>query len=107
MEVDENNFELEVIQSEQPVLVNFSADWSRPCKILGAVLQEIATECGQNLKVVRVNADDNPTLSMWYEIQSIPTLLFFKDGSVHARIVGTATKSAILTRIQRTLRAEE
>jgi thioredoxin len=98
-EVDEASFEAEVLKSKLPVLVAFSAPWSRPCQILGAELEEIAATCAGRVKVVKVNADDAPDLGLWYEIQSIPTLLLFVDGAPGARIVGTASKKAILARL--------
>jgi thioredoxin 1 len=99
-EVGETNFESEVLKSKQPVLVVFWAPWSHPCHILDSVLDEVATACARSVKVVKVNADDNPDLGMWYEIQSIPTLLYFVDGTLRARVVGTASKEAILSRLQ-------
>ncbi|MCW5555074.1 MAG: thiol reductase thioredoxin [Verrucomicrobiae bacterium] len=94
------NFEAEVIRSPQPVLVEFSATWSQPCHILDSVLDEVALACAGKVKLVRINADDNPDLSLWYEIQSVPTLLGFLGGKVRARIVGTASKEAILAKLQ-------
>jgi thioredoxin len=100
VEVGEANFEPEVLQSKPPVLVAFGAPWSRPCQILVSVLEEVATTCAGSVKVVKINSDDNPDLSMWYEIQSIPTLLFFVDGSLRAKVVGTASKKAILSKLK-------
>jgi thioredoxin 1 len=100
VEVTEGNFEVEVLRPRQPVLVVFWAPWSRPCQILDSVLKEVVTASAGSLRVVRVNADDNPDLSMWYEVQSIPTLLFFTDGTPHARMVGTASREAILAKLQ-------
>lgn len=94
------NFETEVMRSAQPVLVEFSATWSQPCHILDSVLEEVALACAGKVTVVRINADDNPDLSLWYEIQSVPTLLGFLGGKVRARIVGTASKEAILAKLQ-------
>jgi thioredoxin 1 len=102
-QIGEENFESEVLQSSQPVLVAFSAPWSRPCHVIESVLDEVAATCARRVKVVTVNADDNPTLSLWYEIQSIPALLLFVDGNIRARIVGTATKKAILAALQSVL----
>jgi thioredoxin 1 len=100
-EVGEATFEAEVLKVSLPVLVAFYAPWSRPCQVLEATLEEVAKACVGRVKVVKVNADDNPDLSLWYEVQSIPTLLFFADGSVRAAVVGTATKEAILSKIER------
>ena len=98
-EIDEPEFEAEVLKSERPVLVNFCASWSQPCRLLAGVLDEVAAECIGRVKVVRVKVDDNPDLGMWYGIQSIPTLLCFVNGEVKVRIVGTASKEAILARL--------
>ena len=98
--VDEANFGSEVLKSDQPVLVVFWAPWSRPCQILDWELNEVAATCAGTARAVKVNADDNPDLSMWYEIQSVPTLLFFMNGSVRARVVGTASKAAILAKLE-------
>ncbi len=100
VEVGEEKFEAEVLRSKEPVLVAFCAPWSRPCQILESVLEEVATACAGRAKVVKVNADDNPDLSLWYEIRSIPTLLYFVNGALHAKLVGTATKEAILAKFQ-------
>ena len=94
------DFEPEVLRSKQPVLVAFFAPWSRPCQVLDAALREATAACGDRAKIVKVNADDNPELSLWFDIQSIPTVLCFVDGLPRARIVGTASKDAILARLQ-------
>jgi thioredoxin 1 len=99
-EIKEPDFEAEVLKSGQPVLVNFWAAWSEPCRILGGVLAEVADECDGRVKVLKVNVDDNPDLGMWYGIQSIPTLLCFVNGEVKTTIVGTASKEAILARLK-------
>jgi thioredoxin 1 len=98
-EINEPDFEAEVLKPSQPVLVNFLAAWSQPCRILGPVLDEVAGECNGRAKVVKVNVELNPHLAMWYGIQSIPTLLCFVDGEVRAKIVGTASKRAILSKL--------
>ena len=99
-QIDNGNFDSEVLQAKQPVLVAFLTVWSRPCAILAPVLDEIASERAGKLKVVRVNADTSLDLSLWYDIQSIPTLLYFVSGNVRAKIVGTATKEAILSKLE-------
>lgn len=100
VEIGEANFESEVLNSKQPVLVAFGASWSRPCHVIDSVLNEVASACAGSLKVIKINADDNPEISMWYDIQSIPTLLYFVAGNVRAKLVGTASKQAILTKLQ-------
>ncbi|HVM61276.1 MAG TPA: thioredoxin domain-containing protein [Verrucomicrobiae bacterium] len=105
MQIDNGNFDSEVLNSKQPVLVAFLTSWSRPCAVILPVLDEIASECAGKLKVVRVNADTNLDLSLWYDVQSIPTLLYFVTGNVRAKIVGTATKEAILSKLESTRKA--
>ena len=94
------DFKAEVLESTQPVLVEFWAPWSRPCQVLDSVLRELASLCAGKVKVVKVNADDSLDLSLCYEIQSVPTLLCFVRGNPCLRIVGTATKEAILSKIK-------
>jgi len=105
VQIDNGNFDSEVLNSKQPVLVAFLTSWSRPCAVILPVLDEIASECAGKLKVVRVNADTNLDLSLWYDVQSIPTLLYFVTGNVRAKIVGTATKEAILSKLESTRKA--
>ena len=100
VEIDEMNFEAEVLQSKQPVLVAFFAPWSRACQTVGPVLDEVATACAGSVKVVKVNADNNPDLGLWYEIQSIPTLLFFVGGSLRGKVIGTVSKEAVFSQLQ-------
>ncbi len=105
--VGEANFESEVLHSSQPVLVVFGAPWSRPCHILEAALSEVAVDCAGRLKVVRVDADNNPDLSLLHDIQSVPTLLLFVKGRLRAKLVGTVSKSAILSRLESVLHHDE
>ena len=94
------DFKSDVLESRQPVLVEFRAPWSRPCKVLDAVLQELAVDWAGKVKVVTVNADDSLDLSLWYDIQSVPTLLCFVEGKLRSRIVGTASKEALVAKLQ-------
>lgn len=103
VEVGQGNFETEVLKSKLPVLVAFWAPWSRPCQILEPALRDVAAACAGSVKVAKVNADDHPDLSMWYEIQSIPTMLVYVGGTVCAKIVGTASKEAILAKLRSVL----
>jgi thioredoxin 1 len=99
-EVTEASFGTEVLQSKQPVLVEFWAPWSRPCQVLESVLNELAAEWSGEVKVVKVNADDSPDLSLLYSVQAIPTLLYFVEGEPRSRVVGTASKNAILAKLK-------
>jgi len=98
--IAEQEFKAEVLESNEPVLVEFWAPWSRPCHVSDAVLRELAGACTGKFKVVKVNADDSLDLSLCYDIQSIPTLLYFVRGHPRLRIVGTATKEAILAKLE-------
>src|SRR5258708_37514347 len=100
LEINEPDFEEEVLRWKQPVLVAFSAAWSRPCQILDSVVVEVAATCAGRVKVVKINADNHPDLSLFWKIQSIPTLLYFVDGNLRAKIVGTASKEAILSKLR-------
>ena len=97
--IGQADFASEVLQSSKPVLAVFMAPWSRPCQVLEATLNEVLPACDGRVAVVKINADDQPDLSLWYDIQSIPTLLYFVAGRVQARIVGTASKEAILAKL--------
>lgn len=103
VEVGEANFESEVISSKVPVLVVFWAPWSRPCRVLGAVLDEVTRSSAGGAKLVAINADDHPHLSLCYGIHSIPTLLYFLNGTLSASLVGTVTKEAILAQLEQLL----
>ena len=100
IEIGEANFESEVLKWKQPVLVTFSATWSRPCQVLDSVLEEVAAACAGRVKVVKINADNHPDLSLVWRIQSIPTLLYFVEGNLRAKVVGTASKEAILSKLR-------
>jgi thioredoxin 1 len=98
--VAEVEFELQVLRASKPVLVLFWTAWSRPCQVIDSVLAEVAARCADNVEILKVNADDNPELSFCYDIESVPTLLFFRDGRLEARLVGTASSEAILAKLQ-------
>ena len=99
IETNEANFEADVLKSTVPVIVDFWAPWCGPCKMLAPVLDEIATEQGSRVKVVKVNVDENSTLASRYKIQGIPTLLYFANGEVRSQIVGGASKKAMLSKL--------
>lgn len=89
--IHEADFQAEVLESDQTVLVDFFATWCGPCRMLAPVLDQIA-EQNPALKFVAVNVDENPTLASSYEIHNLPTILIFKKGQVAARSIGSATK---------------
>jgi thioredoxin 1 len=105
VEVGEANFEAEVLKSDRPVLVAFCSSWSKPCQIIGRVLDEVVTMCAGRWKVVKVNADDHPALSLGCGVESIPMLLYFVDGTLLGTMVGTVSKEAILSQMQAASRA--
>ena len=99
IEIDEANFETEVLKSSQPVLVEFSTGWSLPSMMLDGAMDEIATEF-DSLKVARVKLDHSPNLGLWYGVRCLPTILYFSDGEVRVGIFGTTNKEAILSQLR-------
>jgi thioredoxin 1 len=100
LEVTDNTFEQEVLHSTQPVLVDFWAVWCGPCKAVAPIVEELAGEYEGRLKVMKLDVDDNPRTAMAYGVQSIPTLLVFKDGKPAERIVGAVPKKVIADKLQ-------
>jgi len=101
IEINEANFESEVLQSNQPVLVDFWAEWCGPCKMLSPVFDEIALEQAGRVKVAKVNVDSNPRLAARFAIQSIPTLLYFMGGELRDQTVGVLNKRAIVAKLEK------
>ncbi|WP_163553287.1 thioredoxin, partial [Candidatus Frankia alpina] len=94
--VTDSTFTAEVLQSDVPVLVDFWAEWCGPCKMVGPVLEEIAKEHGEKLRIVKLNIDENPETARNYQIMSIPTMAVFVKGEVDKSIVGAKPKAALL-----------
>ncbi|MCK9875031.1 thioredoxin [Frankia sp. AgPm24] len=94
--VTDNTFASEVLKSELPVLVDFWAEWCGPCKMVAPVLEEIAKEHGDKLRIVKLNIDENPQTARNYQIMSIPTMAVFVKGEVDKSIVGAKPKAALL-----------
>ena len=99
-EINEPEFDTEVLRCAQPVLVGFLAGWSKPSRLLESVLDEVGETCNGNARIFKVNVDDNPDLGTIYAIQSVPTLIYFSNGTVRAKIVGTVSSKAILAKLQ-------
>lgn len=99
IEINEANFDREVMQSEKPVVVDFWAEWCGPCKMIAPLLDEIAKEKADAVKVAKVNVDHNQSLSFKYNIRAIPSLLFFKNGQVRDQVTGMTSKKDLLGRI--------
>lgn len=94
--VTDNSFSNDVLSSSIPVLVDFWATWCGPCKMVAAVLEEIAREKAGSLTVAKLDVDANPSTARDYQVVSIPTLILFKDGAPVKRVVGARGKSALL-----------
>jgi thioredoxin 1 len=84
------------VQFQDALLVAFWAPWSKPCDVIDPVLMEVARGCAGRVEVVKVNADDNPNLSLWFGVQHVPTILYFEAGELQGQLVGTVTRDAIL-----------
>ena len=95
IEVNDGNFEAEVLKSAQPVVVDFWAEWCGPCRMMGPTIDVIATEYAGKAKVGKLNVDDNGQTAMRYNIRGIPTLLLFKGGKVVEQRVGAVGKSDV------------
>jgi thioredoxin 1 len=98
LHVTEDTFKNEVLDSNQPVLVDFSAVWCQPCKMLDPVVKQLAGEWDGKVKVVKIDADENPGLVMQFGVMGIPTLLFFKGGEVKERVTGFMPKDKLVAR---------
>jgi thioredoxin 1 len=99
IDLNESNFENEVTKSDKPVIVDFWAEWCGPCKLIAPLLDEIAKEKSDSVKVAKVNVDQNQSLSFKYNIRAIPSLLFFKNGQLRDQVTGMMSKKDLLGRL--------
>ena len=98
--VTDDNFELEVMNSDKPVLVDFWAPWCGPCRAVAPILEEIARDHGDKVEIVKLNTDENPAVTGKLGITSIPTMLLYKDGEIVKTIVGAMPKPKLLRELE-------
>jgi len=99
IEVTDVNFQAEVLESETPVLVDFWAPWCGPCRVIAPALEEINEET-ENLRVVKLNVDDNQQTAASYDVMSIPTIILFKNGEVATKIIGALPKKRLVQQLE-------
>jgi len=103
-DVSDNSFEKDVLQSDQPVLVDFWAEWCGPCRMMTPVVESVAAKFQGTAKVFKLNVDDNPSISQRFGIKGIPTMIVFKGGKEAERLVGATNEQAISRLIEEQLK---
>ena len=94
--VSDQSFEEEVLKADGPVLIDYWAEWCGPCKMIAPILEQLADEYGEKIKIAKLNIDENPETPPKYGIRGIPTLMLFKNGNVEATKVGAVSKSQLI-----------
>ena len=102
-EVNDSSFEKDVLQSSVPVLVDFWAPWCVPCKAIAPIIDELASQYGEKLKVVKVNVDYNKDAAMRYNVRGIPNLILFKSGQLQEQMVGALAKQELVNALQKVM----
>ena len=102
-EVNDTSFETDVLQSKQPVLVDFWAAWCAPCRMIAPTVEAVAEQYSGSASVVKLNVDENPSISQRYGIKGIPTLILFREGKEEERIVGATSKESLSRLIEKSL----
>jgi thioredoxin 1 len=105
-EVNDESFENEVLKSDRPVLVDFWAEWCAPCRMMNPTVAALASEFAETAVVVKVNVDENPSISQRYGIKGIPTMILFKGGKEEERVVGATSKEALSRLLNRHTQAQ-
>ena len=104
LHVTDGSFEAEVLKADQPVLVDYWAEWCGPCRMIGPILDEIAGEYAGRVKICKLNVDENQNTPPKYGIRGIPTLMLFRNGNVEATKVGALSKSQLVAFLDNSLR---
>jgi len=103
VELTDDNFEDQVLKSNKPVVVDFWAPWCSPCRMVSPVVEELATDYAEKLKVGKLNVDENSKTASQFGIMSIPSILFFKDGKLVDQVIGAVPKSALKEKVDKIL----